>query len=394
MKTARVETIGFDPGTAAKFGCGIPTRLWAIGIGAGSQHRRHPLGKIAIAEIAQLAGADRRHPGDQHQLLVGRELHDLAGGQELPGGLLPADHDMREPGCEPVSGIVAHRALLGRRPQRIGNPLGGALVVAGERHPDMAVVEDGVVLAVGLLDLVEALGDQEGAHAIAREEGEARLEEVEAAKRRELVKHHQQLVPAGALTRLLELFRQATTDLVEHQADQRFGAADVRGRDDEVERARMRGLDEVGDPPVAARGGLGDSRIAVEPEERHGGRQHAGTLVLALVEQCARGRGDDRMDARRLVVAQMIGAHHDAQGGDKTALWVGEEGCHAGERLLLLLGIEDVKDGADQQRMAGLFPMIAAFERALGINEDIGDVLDVADLVNTPPHLKQRVVMC
>ncbi|RYE64623.1 MAG: HEPN domain-containing protein [Oxalobacteraceae bacterium] len=44
----------------------------------------------------------------------------------------------------------------------------------------MAVVEDRIVLAIGLLDLVEALGDEESAHAVAGHEGEARLEEVEA----------------------------------------------------------------------------------------------------------------------------------------------------------------------------------------------------------------------
>src|SRR3546814_8921412 len=57
----------------------------------------------------------------------------------------------------------------------------------------MAVVEDGVVLAIGLLDLIEALRDQEGAHAIASEKGEARLVEIQSAERWKLVKHHEQL---------------------------------------------------------------------------------------------------------------------------------------------------------------------------------------------------------
>jgi hypothetical protein len=78
--------------------------------------------------------------------------------------------------------------------KRIGDALGGALVVRGEGDADMAIVEDGIVLAIGLLDLVEALGDQEGADAIACHEGETGLEEVEAAKRWKLVEHHQQLV--------------------------------------------------------------------------------------------------------------------------------------------------------------------------------------------------------
>src|SRR3546814_13844580 len=52
------------------------------------------------------------------------------------------------------------------------------------------------VCSSDLLDLVETLRDKEGADAIACEEGEARLEEVEAAKRRELVEHHQQALSA------------------------------------------------------------------------------------------------------------------------------------------------------------------------------------------------------
>src|SRR3546814_13963330 len=83
---------------------------------------------------------------------------------------------------------VAHGPLLGRGAECVRNALGGPLVVGGEREADMAIVEDGVVLAIGLLDLVETLRDTEGADAIACEEGEARLEEVEAAKRRELVR--------------------------------------------------------------------------------------------------------------------------------------------------------------------------------------------------------------
>jgi hypothetical protein len=168
-------------------------------------------------------------------------------------GLLPADHDMREPGREPMAGIVAHRALLGRGAERVGDALGGPLVVRREGDADMAIVEDGVVLAIGLLDLVEALRDQEGAHAIAGEEGEAGLEEVEAAERRELVEHHQQLVPARARRRV-QMLGQPAADLVEHEADQRLGAADVRGRHDQVERDRCLALDQVGDPPVARDG--------------------------------------------------------------------------------------------------------------------------------------------
>src|SRR3546814_4945470 len=58
----------------------------------------------------------------------------------------------------------------------------------------MAVIENCVVFAIGLLDLVQTLGDEESAHAIAGHEGETGFEEVEPSERRKLVEHHQQLM--------------------------------------------------------------------------------------------------------------------------------------------------------------------------------------------------------
>src|SRR3546814_9754321 len=102
------------------------------------------------------------------------------------------------------------------------------------------VVEDRIIFAISLLDLVERLGDQEGADAIAGHEGKAGLEEVEPPERRKLVQHHQELVLAVAVPDAFELLGQAAADLVEHQADQRLCPADVRWRDDQRERDRLR----------------------------------------------------------------------------------------------------------------------------------------------------------
>ena len=57
---------------------------------------------------------------------------------------------MAQPGRQAMTGIVALRAQFGRRAERIGNALRRPLVVGGERDADMAIVEDGVVLAIGL----------------------------------------------------------------------------------------------------------------------------------------------------------------------------------------------------------------------------------------------------
>ena len=88
---------------------------------------------------------------------------------------------MGEPGREPVPGIVAHRALFGRSAERIRYAFGRPLIVGRKRDAHMTIVENGVVLTISLLDLVQRLRDQKGAHAIAGKKGERGLEEVEAS---------------------------------------------------------------------------------------------------------------------------------------------------------------------------------------------------------------------
>ena len=132
---------------------------------------------------------------------------------------------MAEPGREAVPGIVLHRAHLGRGSERIGNPLGGTLVVCREADPDMAVVEDRVVRPVSLLDLVQRLRDQEALQAVAGHESQGAFEEVQASERGKLIEHQEQPV-ASAFG--LQVLGQPSADLVEDQADQRLGAACFR----------------------------------------------------------------------------------------------------------------------------------------------------------------------
>ena len=60
---------------------------------------------------------------------------------------------------------------------------------------------------------------------------------------------------------------------------------------------------------------------------------------------------------------EMRRRHHGAQRRLDRPPGIGQKVRDAGERLVGL-GVEDVEDRADQQRMAGLLPMIAPFERA------------------------------
>ena len=102
-----------------------------------------------------------------------------------------------------MAGIVLHGAQLGRDAERIGDPLGRALVVGREGDTDVAIVEYGVVRPVSLLDLVQRLRDQEALEAVARHEGKRGLEEIEPPQRRELVEHQQQAMPSALRLELL-----------------------------------------------------------------------------------------------------------------------------------------------------------------------------------------------
>ena len=90
-------------------------------------------------------------------------------------------------------------------------------------------------------------------------------------------------------------------------------------------------------------------------------------------------------------LAQMRRRHHGAQRRLHGTFRIGEEVGDPGQRLVGF-GIEDMQDHADQQRVAGLLPMVPLVERAFGIDQDVGDVLDVADLPVAAPDLQQRIV--
>ncbi len=76
-----------------------------------------------------------------------------------------------------------------------------------------------MVLPIRLVDLVERLRDEEATDAVAGHEGERRLEEVQAAQRRELIEHQQQLVVALDAVAAVERFGEPPADLVEDQAN-------------------------------------------------------------------------------------------------------------------------------------------------------------------------------
>jgi hypothetical protein len=91
--------------------------------------------------------------------------------------------------------------------------------------------------------------------------------------------------------------------------------------------------------------------------------------------------------------SKMRRRHHGPKCGLDWPLRIGEKAGNTRQRFVRF-GVEDVENGADQQGVAGFLPMVATFERSLGVHQDIGDILDVAHLPFAPSHFQQRIVRC
>ena len=160
----------------------------------GERRRRQPAGEeVAIGVVLELAGADRRQARDQHQRVVrgscrispavssGRgvscseiEVCDSQADRRLPDRFFCARSSVAVPSASDRR--LAVRSSLGAKATRTWQ-----------------LSRMAWLWPVGLVDLVQGLRHQEGAHAIAGHERQRRLEEVEPAERRELVQHQQQL---------------------------------------------------------------------------------------------------------------------------------------------------------------------------------------------------------
>src|SRR5215467_14607042 len=101
-----------------------------------------------------------------------------------------------------MASVVLHCPQFSRDTECVRYALRGALVVGRETYPHMAVIEDRVVGAISLLDLIERMGDQETLQVVARHESERRFKEIEAAEGGEFVEHQQDSMPAVLRTQL------------------------------------------------------------------------------------------------------------------------------------------------------------------------------------------------
>jgi hypothetical protein len=90
-------------------------------------------------------------------------------------------------------------------------------------------------------------------------------------------------------------------------------------------------------------------------------------------------------------IAQVRRRHHGPERGLNRPAGVGEKIRNTSQRLVSL-GVEDVEDGADQDRVTGLLPMVPALQGAFGIDQDVRHILDVPNLGVATTDLEQWIV--
>src|SRR5262249_51235060 len=120
----------------------------------------------------------------------------------------------------PRARISTLHLALGGLPEQVRDPACGSIVIGRECESNVAIVEDRIVRAVGLFELIERLRNQECLKAIPGNERDGRFEELEAAERRELVEEEEKPVAVSGFATELHELGEPATDLVQHQANE------------------------------------------------------------------------------------------------------------------------------------------------------------------------------
>ena len=149
----------------------------------------------------------------------------------------------------------------------------------------------------------------------------------------------------------------------------------------------MLAADQIGDPPIRSARHLGDDRIAVKTQKGHGGREYARALILGFIEQFLGRCCDDRMYT---CFSQMAGGFHAVQCCFDPARRVRQKCSNACECLVFFC-VKDMQDSADKKCVARLFPVVTPFKAAFGIDQDVCDILHIADFAFATPDLQKRI---
>ena len=254
----------------------------------------------------------------------------------------------------------------------------------------MTVVENGVVSAIGLDDVVQRLGHEHRLDPVTAHQAQGLLEEGEAAQQGELVHEHQQmslLLAAGVVRRLMR--GQGLGRRIEQQAHQRFQGDRVGRSDLDVEGDRGVGAHQIAEREVGSGKGMLQV-VAGQPFEIAARRPlHGGPETVVHGGVTLDRRRHERMDlgfARTPYV--MEGADHDIGG----RVQVGQHPSYSQKGLVRIGGcVEDVQDHGLHDLGRRLVPDRFIVSGAARVAEDGDQPLHLGQLLGAGSYLGHRV---
>ncbi len=392
------------------------------------------LSQRRVLVILDLLAVDGGMPCDEDQFIVGRQAHALVGGEQRALHDLLVGVDVLQHHGQPVAAVLPLGVTDSSLTGHLGEQLGRLDLVRGVGHADVAVADDGLILAVGGKELAQVLHDEQRLEAVARDEGQRLLEDVEFAQAGEFVEQQQEFVRVAALARPADVevhaFGQPPHHLIDDQTQQGLEAVLVAGGHHKIQR-RLPGFGlavhvgaahdafqgEVGDAGV-----VGDDGIAVEREKGQRGGQHARGFVRRLVQKGLAGLRHGgpagagvRVGALRAFFQGDIAdiGHHGLRAFHRLSVFglvalgcffgdladraaVREDGLHgvqaaqAGVRAFAVPIEQDEQHHPGHEIEAGLGPVVVQ-SLAVGIDDHGGDVLHVLDQVAVHADFLQGV---
>ena len=195
----------------------------------------------------------------------------------------------------------------------------------------MAIARDGFFLAVRGVKLAQILDDQVAADAVARDEREGFLHDVEFPERGKLVHHQKEPVLVlrfGPPVLESHLVGGKPDDHVDQNAYKRSQARFVGWLRDDVEAHGRAVVHQVSDPESRARDVAADDGIAVEREIRFRRGKHGPGLFLRAVDHVPAHGSYHRMHlAPHVTVLDHLGPEfRDGPAG------IGQDAVHLGQR--------------------------------------------------------------
>ncbi|MNU99728.1 hypothetical protein D3C71_898740 [compost metagenome] len=254
----------------------------------------------------------------------------------------------------------------------------------------MTVVEDGVVGAVGLDDVVQGLCDEHGLDPVAAHQAQRLLEESEPSQQRELVHDHQQLAPlvsSGGVT--LFLSGQGLSRRIEEQPHQGPKRRRIRRRHLDIKRQGRVGAHQIAHSEV--RGGQNPFHVLARQPLQIGPRRPLDRGAEPVMHgRIALHRGlDERMGLRLAVRSKaMQGLEHDV----RRLVEVGQQFLDLQQGLVLILGgIEDMQDHRLEDLRGRLVPDSLLVARPAGIGQNGDQPLHLGQFARSGPDLRQGI---